>query len=340
MSTAINISLPQRGRGRLSNATKDKYDENLREFCNAILQIDSSLDFKVSSRGWCYILEEYGLLKGDFDKAQGLLVECRKQGWLPLDIVTEDGARSFDNLEDIDNTTPEQEATDIIDDLQWRHLYYTPTSFWDGQKFYVEMLVEKIDLKSLFSKVCAEFHVPIANARGWPDLNSRAAMMRRFAEHEKAGRECVLLYCGDHDPGGLAILDFLQSNLEELEAAVGWDPRFLIIDRFGLNHDFIQEQNLTWIDNLVTGSGKRLDDPRHRDHRKPYVQDYLRQYGARKVEANALVVRVDAGRRLCREAITKYVDPGAVHEYEGYLREERDKVHTEVVRLLHEGGVA
>lgn len=337
MSAPIDIALPKRGRGRLSKAAQDEYDESLREFCDTILQINSSLDFKVSSRGWCYILEEYGLLKGDFDKAQGLLVECRKQGWLPLDIVIEDGARSFENLEVLDDTSPEEEASDIIDGLRWRHLQYTPTSFWDDQKYYVEMLVEKIDLKSLFSKICAEFHIPIANARGWSDLNSRAAMMRRFKEQEDAGRGCVLLYCGDHDPGGLAISDFLRSNLAELTPAVGWDPDLLTIDRFGLNYDFIRKQNLTWIDNLETGSGKRLDDPSHPDHGKPYVRDYLRQYRARKVEANALVVRVDAGRRLCREAITKYVDPRAPHEYEDYLHEEREKVQAEVGRLLADG---
>ena len=48
--------------------------------------------------------------------------------------------------------------------------------------------------------------------------------MRRFADHERAGRQCVLLYCGDHDPGGLNISDFLRGNLADLECAVGWSP--------------------------------------------------------------------------------------------------------------------
>ena len=87
--------------------------------------------------------------------------------------------------------------------------------------------------------------------------------MHRFEEMEDAGKQCVLLYCGDHDPGGLAISDFLQSNFEDLSDAVGWFPDNLIIDRFGLNYDFIEENNLTWIDNLETSSGGRLDDPRH-----------------------------------------------------------------------------
>ena len=288
MSNAI--TLPVRGRGRQSAAAQVEYNEHVDVFCRAILEIRSSLDFQVSARGWCYLLEEYGLLKGDFGKAQNLIVECRKQGLLPLDIVAEDSAREFQNLERLDNTSPETEAVGIIDWVRLAHLGYTPISFWDDQPFYIQMLVEKIDLRSLFAPTCERFCVPIANARGWSDLNSRASIMRRFARHETEGRQGVLLYCGDHDPAGLHISEALRSNLGELGDAVGWEPDDLIIDRFGLNHDFIERHGLTWIDNLETGSGRRLDDPCHPDHRKPYVQEYLSTYGTRKVEANALVV--------------------------------------------------
>ena len=67
------------------------------------------------------------------------------------------------------------------------------------------MATEKSNLKNLFSKVCAEFCVPIANVGGWGDLNVRAGFMQRFKEKEAEGKECVLLYCGDFDPGGLQI---------------------------------------------------------------------------------------------------------------------------------------
>ncbi len=130
------------------------------------------------------------------------------------------------------------------------------------------MLVEKIDLKSLFAPVVEEFRIPIANSGGWSDLHVRAKMMRRFAHWEARGKQCVLLYCGDFDPGGLQISGFLRKNFADLADAVGWHPDNLIIDRFGLNYDFIQEHNLTWIDNLETGSGQRLDDQNHPDHDK------------------------------------------------------------------------
>jgi hypothetical protein len=76
-----------------------------------------------------------------------------------------------------------------------------------------------------------------------------------------------------------------------------------------LNADFIEANGLSWIDNLETSSGGRLDDPRHTDHRKPYVQTYIREFGVRKCEANPLVVTPEAGRQLCRDAILQYVPP-------------------------------
>jgi hypothetical protein len=111
-----------------------------------------------------------------------------------------------------------------------------------------------------------------------------------------------------------------------LSTAVGWHPDNLIIDRFGLNFDFIEEHRLTWIDNLETSSRGRLDDPKHPDHHKTYVQSYLRRFGARKVEANALVVRPEPGRTLYRQAILKYGSEDALASYERELAWAREEL--------------
>ena len=327
--------LPRRSRGRQSTEAIVKYRTALKRFCDLIVEMNSTLDFRVSSRGWCYLLEPHGLLKGDFDYAQGVINDARKSGDLPLDICSEDDGRATENLERLDDTTPEHEADWIVKYTRRAHLNYRPFSFWDFQDYYLQMLTEKVDLKSLFSPVCKEFLVPIANAGGWGDINGRAAMMRRFAEKEAEGKQCVLLYCGDHDPGGLNISEFLRSNLADLAGAVGWSPDNLEIIRFGLNADFIRRHRLTWIENLATSKGEYpLDDWRHADHLKPYVQDYLKRFGARKVEANALVTRVDAGRELCRTAIMKYLNVDGIRRYERKLKAEREKVRRLVADTL------
>jgi hypothetical protein len=77
---------------------------------------------------------------------------------------------------------------------------------------------------------------------------------------------------------------------------------------------------------LTRAFADTLDDPRHRDHKKACVQDYLKEYGKRKVEANALVTRPDQARALCLAAIRKYVSLSGVERHRKWLAREQEKV--------------
>jgi hypothetical protein len=306
---------------------KDTRDYNALDlFARQLKRLNARVNFKFSARGWCYLLEEHGLTKGGFDRAENLINHCRKNDLLPVDFTAPDDTRAAENVEEFDELSPERYAEACAHSFLTCHEDYTPISFWRNQGYYIEMLVEKVDLKSLFRDICAEYRIPIANAKGWNDINSRAKMMTRFKEMEDAGKQPVLLYCGDFDPAGLNISHFIRKNLRDLEKAVHWSPKNLIVDRFGLNFDFIQVNRLSWVENLETSSGKSLADRSHADHYKPYVQNYIKRYGVLKVEANALVVRPDAGRQLCRDAIHKYLDLDRIPEFEAALAAERERV--------------
>lgn len=80
---------------------------------------------------------------------------------------------------------------------------------------------------------------------------------------------------------------------------------------------------MTWIDNLETGSGKDLADPSHEGYDKDYVQNWLKKYGSRKVEANALVTRPKKGRELLQSTIEKYLGKNPEEKYEGELERKR-----------------
>src|SRR5258708_17698818 len=138
-----------KARGRHSAETK----QCIAEFCKAILAIRSTLDFEVSSRGWCYILEEHGLGKGDFDNAQKLINDCRKSGALPIDICAVDVKRTAENLEYLDDADPESEAEAWVETIRNAYKRYRPFSFWERLPAYIEVWVEKIDLRSLFQPV-------------------------------------------------------------------------------------------------------------------------------------------------------------------------------------------
>ncbi len=179
------------------------------------------------------------------------------------------------------------------------------------------MLVEKIDLKNLFKPICERYKIPIATSKGWSSIIQRGEFARRFKEAEEDGLTCVLLQLGDHDPDGLRISEFIRKNLFDImdihwkDGTEGYDPSDLIIDRFGLNYDFIVVNELTWIDNLITGSKKNLASKSHPNHYLPYVQDYLKTIGVRKCEANALMKRRKEGQQLCQDAIEKYLGKDA-----------------------------
>jgi len=134
------------------------------------------MDFAVGSRGWCHILEKHGLRKGEFSAAETLITDCRKSGMLPLDICAEDSSRETLGLEQIDANDIPDEVESWVNHLRHHaHQTYTPISFWDGLNVYIEVATEKLDLRNLFEPVCEELHVPIANFKGWSDLNNRAA---------------------------------------------------------------------------------------------------------------------------------------------------------------------
>jgi hypothetical protein len=65
----------------------------------------------------------------------------------------------------------------------------------------------------LFDPICERFCIPLQNIKGWADINGPAGMMKRFSKWERRGKRCILLLCGDHDPGGLLISTNMRSNL-------------------------------------------------------------------------------------------------------------------------------
>lgn len=102
--------LPKRSKGHQSAKQEALYNLQVARFCDRMRQIRSRMDFEVGSRGWCYILEEHGLRKGDFTAAQELITELRRTGKLPLDICADDQSRETVGLESLDDDDVEDEA--------------------------------------------------------------------------------------------------------------------------------------------------------------------------------------------------------------------------------------
>ena len=335
MGNETRVTLPAK------NLRGERRMEALEVFAKQILVTQEALEMKISARGWGYELEgQLVISKDEIDLVESLINECRRNGILPVDFTAEEEGRQFSGIEIPEDETPKEYMKGYLEAVLQCGSWYTP-DWWDGEEYYIQMVVEKIDLKNLFAPMCMDYHIPIATSKGWSSIRMRAEFARRFKRAEENGLKCVLLYLGDFDPDGFRISDFLRTNLKQVEGIrwesgeEGYNPDNLKIQRFGLDYDFIIENELIWVNNLITGSGKNLASPSHKNHRMDYVQNYLKEYGVRKCEANAILKVKKAGKELCEGAIQFYLGFDARQRF----REKREAVKLEMEEIREEAGL-
>lgn len=336
------------GIGRPSN----DYYTALEDFANSLININESLDFKMSARGWAYYFENEGLIdKSDIEYHKDRINKLRKNdfeaGWdhapLPSDFTAQDNSRSFDCVERDNYAEPEKYVKREINHLVNPHI---DLSFWETQDVFIQVLVEKIDLKEIFKPICRKYNIPIATGKGWSSINQRAKILTRFNKWAKRGKCPILIYCGDFDPAGMQISNTLKKNFNDLHDALipdgdggyfsGWDSEEvgLTIDRIGLSEGQVEKWGFPWIDNLETsGEGPPLDSPKHSDHDQPYVQNWLDEYGVRKVEANALVTQPELGRDLFTNSVEGYLSDNPKQEYQQKRQNKKKKVQQSLYQL-------
>ncbi|TAL42732.1 MAG: hypothetical protein EPN91_07695 [Salinibacterium sp.] len=106
------------------------------------------------------------------------------------------------------------------------------------------------------------------------------------------------------------------------------DPRRLVDrpDVAGEDDPSGRRNRLTWIDNLITGSGKDLGSSRHPNYGLPYVQTYLKKVGRRKCEANSIVVAPEMGRRLCEETVLAILGEDAEERFARKVARARERL--------------
>lgn len=316
-----------------------------RDMGEAIERMSEETGYRFGPRGWAYYAEGLGLItKGEFARFEKLLTDMRKDGELDPDVIEPDASRMATEVGDFEaaSYTAEQLAkhaiSDIADNLRSWADSFREFGYWDDLDFYVEMIVEKKDLVQIFRSTADRYNIRITNGKGDTDIHTRLAILKRFREHTDAGRSCILLAVGDHDPKGLHIVEGLHRNImscANLKGLDWYDPAFEVVP-IGLTVEQIEDLDLMKIGNLETGGGRDLSDPRHPDHNKPYVQDYIARFGVWKCEANALVGNPREAKGLLETAINRFIPashPAAVEEQNGPGQE---AVRREIADLMHD----
>ena len=286
-------------------------ERQLIAFGKAIVTYTEAMGMHISPRGWGYVLEDKGkITKDQIDRVEKLIGECLDKGYIPVDLIARDERRKAQGVDVPTDCSPKEFLRRWLSYVQRCEQTYTPDWF-AGMDYYVQMMVEKIDLLTLFEPITDKYHIPIANDVGWSARLQRADFGKRFKEAEAHGLQCVLLYAGDYSPPDVMIFNNLKKNYEDVKHEVwsdgmtGYDPKNLIVKRFALTETQIDELKLPWIENLRTSSKKGLDlaHSTHKRYDEAWVQDWLGKVGPRKVEANALVTRPIEARKICEDAI-------------------------------------
>ncbi len=81
------------------------------------------------------------------------------------------------------------------------------------------------------------------------------------------------------------------------------------------------------IDNLITGGGKNLASPSHKNFRLPYVQDYIKTIGIRKCEANAIMPKPNEARKLVEDTIIGYLGNDSLDRFNAKLQKIKDEIN-------------
>lgn len=309
----------------------------------AIEQLSAETGYRFGPRGWAYYAEGLGLItKGEFDRFESLLTAMRKDGDLDPDVIEPDASRMATEVNDFeaDQESPEERAQMAVDDIGenlnlWARAY-RQNGYWDALDYYVEMIVEKKDLVQIFGRTADRYNVRITNGKGDTDIHTRLAMLKRFRDHTYAGRKCILLAIGDHDPKGLSIVEGLERTIMSCANIKGldWpDPEFRVVN-IGLTENQVVDLGLMKIDNLETGGGRDLADHRHPDHYKPYVQNYIGRFGVWKCEANALVGNPEGAAAMLENAIHEFIPGSHPRDIREQNRPGQDAVREEIARLM------
>lgn len=86
---------------------------------------------------------------------------------------------------------------------------------WKDQTYYVEIWVEKAALAGVLWPIAKDYHVVMMVNRGYSSASAMKESADRIKAHARAGKKCVILYIGDHDPSGLDMLRDIPTRLLE-----------------------------------------------------------------------------------------------------------------------------
>ena len=137
---------------------------------------------------------------------------------------------------------------------------------WFNQPNYLEVWVEKDAQIDIVGRACSDTSTVHFSCRGFCSATAMFDAAQRFKDEKECGRDCHLLYLGDHDPSGLDMPRDIVKRLKTFGAVVDFR-------RIALTQEQIQKFN-------PPPCYTKITDPR--------AKDYLTKFGDNSWELDAL----------------------------------------------------
>ena len=165
---------------------------------------------------------------------------------------------------------------------------------WDSQPGYVEVMVEKQALEGILEPVCGELDVPFTANKGYSSSSAMYACGRRFRNKLRDGKECFIIYLGDHDPSGLDMTRDVVERINMFAKARLMFSTEVEVQRVALNIN--QVKKLRPPENPA-----KVTDPR--------AKGYIREFGESSWELDA--IEPNALAKLVKDAVYSIRDADA-----------------------------
>ncbi len=282
------------------------------ELAEATAVLHALQDYQpVTLRQVYYQLVKSGQIKNAraaYSKLSRLLTKGRLDGLVPWDCI-EDRGRSFlssDGWSNADEFRHEQSA---------EFLNGYRRDLLQGQEIRPELWIEKDALSRICHGVAFNYCVPVIVARGFSSVSYLHDAARRIHRNAANGQRTRILYFGDLDPSGWAMLPAMLETFTELDTSVE-------AERCALTPEQVEEFRLP----------QNVDALKESDTR---AAAYKLQFGSMAVELDALPPAVL--EQIVEDSIRRNLDLSqfeAEQEAEQVERQKLAEIRAHVLKLM------
>lgn len=245
--------------------------------CNDIMSEYTAEGYDLSLRQLYYQLVSRNIVPNteqSYKRVGSIISDARLAGMVDWDLISDRGRHAVSNGH-------WESPADIV--------MTAARSFmldrWADQPKHVEVMVEKQALEGVLQPVCSEEDIIFTSNKGYSSSTAMYDAGQRLRRALHAGKECVVLYLGDHDPSGI---DMSRDVLQRLTQFSRGDVE---VERLALNMDQVKELN-------PPENPAKMTDSR--------AAAYVAEFGDSSWELDAIEPRALA--QLVRDAVERHRD--------------------------------